>query len=30
LSVDWTQTHSVQEMEALFEAGQHVIDSVRF
>ena len=30
LSVDWTQTHSVQEMEDLFEIGQRVIDSVRF
>jgi len=30
VSVDWTQTHSVQEMEDLFEASQHVIDTVRF
>ena len=30
LSTDWTQTHSVQEMEDLFERGQNVIDSVRF
>ena len=30
LSTDWTQTPSVQELEALFELGQRVLDSVRF
>jgi len=30
LSVDWTETRSVQEMEQLFEAGQRIVDSVGF
>lgn len=30
VSTDWTQTQSVQELEAMFQLGQHVIDSVRF
>jgi hypothetical protein len=30
LSTDWTETHSVQELENLFELGQRVIDSVEF
>jgi class 3 adenylate cyclase len=30
LSTDWEQTHSVQEMENLFERGQQIINTVRF
>jgi class 3 adenylate cyclase len=30
VSTDWTRTPSVQELEALNQLGQHVIDSVRF
>ena len=30
LSTDWEQTRSVQEMENLFEYGQHVLDRVTF
>ena len=30
LSTDWTQTPSVQELENLYELGQHVLDSVGF
>lgn len=30
LSVDWTQTHSVQEMEALFELGERIVASAAF
>ena len=30
LSTDWTRTPSVQELEALNQLGQHIIDSVKF
>ena len=30
LSLDWTQTHSVQELEEVLQLGQRVVDSVEF
>ena len=30
LSLDWTETHSVQELEELLQLGQRVVDSVEF
>jgi len=30
MSTDWTQNRSVQELQQLFELGQHVVDSVEF
>ena len=30
LSIDWTKTHSVQELEALFELGQSLLATVEF
>ena len=30
VALDWTQTHSVQELEAMFQLGQHILDGVAF
>ena len=30
LSTDWTQSHSVQELEELLELGKRIIDTVQF